>query len=299
MLSYAEPNKQTMNSENLMPRWVFNRLKRLAVLVSVLALSFTAAATNEKPFIIVASTTSTEDSGLFDYMLPKFERQTDIDVRVVAVGTGEAIELAKHGDADVLLVHHKPSEQAFVAQGHGVKRYPVMWNDFIIVGPGFDPADISGIKNAPKAFRKIAEAKATFASRGDDSGTHSKELEIWQSAGVNVAKASGKWYRELGQGMGPTLNTAAAMNAYTLSDRGTWIAFDNRQNLKILVQGDPELINQYGVILVNPKKHPYVKAKAGEQFIDWLVSKRGQKIIGSYQLKNQQLFHPNAGDPGA
>lgn len=253
----------------------------------------------EQPFIIVASTTSTDDSGFFDAMLPIFEGESGVDVRVVAVGTGQAIELAKRGDADVLFVHHKPSEKAFVAAGHGVKRYPVMWNDFIIVGPASDPAGIEGMKAATAAFEKIAKAKALFASRGDDSGTHKKELEIWQAAGVAAGQASGTWYRELGQGMGPTLNTAAGMDAYTFTDHGTWVSFDNKGNLKVLVAGDPNLINQYGVILVNPRKHPHVKAKAGQAFIDWLMSEKGQRAIGSYMLKGQQLFHPNADDPKA
>jgi len=271
----------------------------LGVVLSVIACSAGLNAQANKPFIIVASTTSTQDSGLFDYALPKFEKKTGIDVRVIAVGTGQAIDIARRGDADVLFVHHKPSEEKFVAEGQGVKRYPVMWNDFIIVGPKSDPAHIKGLKNAVEAFAEIAKAKATFASRGDDSGTNKKELELWEAAGINVEQASGAWYRELGQGMGPTLNSAAAMNAYTLSDRGTWIAFNNRQTLGILVQGGPNLVNQYGVILVNPKKHPDVKVKEGQEFIDWLVSKEGQRVIGSYKLKGQQLFHPNANDPDA
>ena len=282
-----------------MSLWRFWRTHILGVALSVIACSAGLKAQANKPFIIVASTTSTQDSGLFDYALPKFEKKTGIDVRVIAVGTGQAIDIARRGDADVLFVHHKPSEEKFVAEGQGVKRYPVMWNDFIIVGPRSDPAHIKGLKNAVKAFASIAKAKATFASRGDDSGTNKKELELWEAAGINVEQASGAWYRELGQGMGPTLNSAAAMNAYTLSDRGTWIAFNNRQTLGILVQGGPNLVNQYGVILVNPKKHPDVKVKEGQEFIDWLVSKEGQRVIGSYKLKGQQLFHPNANDPDA
>jgi tungstate transport system substrate-binding protein len=274
-----------------------NRSPSLVLAVAAYAAGLSLSA--EERFIVVASTTSTEDSGFFHYVLPKFEKHSGVDVRVVVVGTGEAIELAERGDADVLFVHHKPSEQAFVDEGFGVKRYPVMWNDFIVVGPRADPADIEGMKDAAGAFNKIADAKASFASRGDDSGTHKKELEIWEAADVNVDKASGTWYRELGQGMGPTLNTAAGMDAYTLSDRGTWISFNNRQDLDVLVQGDPNLLNQYGVILVSPKKHPHVKAEAGQEFIDWLLSKEGQRVIGSYNLKGQQLFHPNAGDPHA
>jgi tungstate transport system substrate-binding protein len=279
--------------------WRFWRAPILGVALSVIACSAGLNAQANNPFIVVASTTSTRDSGLFEHILPVFEKKTGIEVRVVAVGTGEAIELAERGDADVLFVHHKASEEQFVAEGQGVKRYPVMWNDFIIAGPKSDPAHIKGMKDAVKAFARMGKAKATFASRGDDSGTNKKELELWEAAGINVEQASGTWYRELGQGMGPTLNSAAAMNAYTLSDRGTWIAFNNRQNLSILVQGGPNLVNQYGVILVNPKKHPDVKVKEGQAFIDWLISKQGQSTIGAYQLKGQQLFHPNANDPNA
>ena len=269
------------------------------ILGLVLALSVCTAASAAQPFIVVASTTSTQDSGLFDDLLPKFEKKSGVDVRVVAVGTGEAIGIAERGDADVLFVHYKPDEEAFVEAGHGVKRFPVMYNDFIIVGPKSDPAKIEGGKSATDAFDKIADAQAAFASRGDDSGTHQKELEIWKVADVDVDAANGTWYRSLGQGMGPTLNTAASMDAYTLADRGTWISFNNRQNLEVLVAGDPELFNQYGVILVNPEKHPHVKAKEGQAFIDWLVSPAGQKAIASYKLKGKQLFYPNANEPGA
>jgi tungstate transport system substrate-binding protein len=254
------------------------------------------AASAAAPYIVVASTTSTQDSGLFDYLLPKFELATGVDVRVVALGTGEAIEVAERCDADVLFVHHKASEEEFVAAGYGVKRYPVMWNDFIVVGPGSDPANIQGMANVTQAFKKIASSESAFASRGDDSGTHNKELEIWDSAGVDVAQESGTWYRELGQGMGPTLNTAAAMNAYTLADRGTWLAFKNRRNLDVQVEGDPALLNQYGVILVSPKQCASVKAEPGQRFIDWLISDEGQQAIGSYKINGQQLFHPDAGD---
>jgi tungstate transport system substrate-binding protein len=267
--------------------------------LSAVVFAADSTANAEQAFIVVASTTSTDDSGFFDNVLPIFERESGVDVRVVAVGTGQAIEIAKRGDADVLFVHHKASEKAFVAAGYGVKRYPVMWNDFIIVGPASDPAGIQGMRDATAAFEKIAETEAVFASRGDDSGTHKKELKIWKDAGVAAAEASGTWYRELGQGMGPTLNIAAGMDAYTLTDRGTWISFNNRGNLKVLVEGDPNLINQYGLILVNPKKYPHVKANAGQKFIDWLISKEGQRAIGSYTVKGQQLFHPNAHDPEA
>jgi tungstate transport system substrate-binding protein len=276
-----------------------SRAPVLALVLSAIACLASLAIGAEAPYIVVASTTSTEESGLFGHILPVFEKQADIDVRVVAVGTGQAIELAKRGDADVLFVHHKPSELQFVAEGYGAKRYPVMWNDFIIVGPKFDPAGIGGAKNAAQALAKIARAQAPFASRGDDSGTHKKELELWKAAGVDAEEASGIWYRELGQGMGPTLNTAAGMNAYTLTDRGTWLSFGNRRNLVILAHGDPTLFNQYAVILVSPEKHPHVKAQQGQEFIDWLTSKQGQHAIGSYKIDGQRLFHPNAGDPGA
>ncbi|HEX2242502.1 MAG TPA: substrate-binding domain-containing protein [Gammaproteobacteria bacterium] len=266
---------------------------------SIIACSAGLNARVDNPFIVVASTTSTQDSGLFDYLLPKFEKKTGIDVRVVAVGTGQAIDIAERCDADVLFVHHKPSEEEFVARGYGVERHPVMWNDFVVVGPKSDPAHIEGMQKTVKAFKRIAQSKATFASRGDDSGTNKEELELWQAAGINVDKASGTWYRELGQGMGPTLNIAAGMDAYTLTDRGTWISFNNRGDLEILVQGDPRLSNEYGITLVNIEHCPNVKAKAGQEFIDWLISKQGQKAIGAYKLRGQQLFHPNASDRNA
>ena len=261
-------------------------------MAAVVALSMPVHA--EDRYITVASTTSTEASGLFGHILPAFEEETGIEVRVVAVGTGQAIEVAKRGDADVLFVHHKPSEEAFVENGFGVKRHPVMYNDFIIVGPGDDPAGVEGMENAPAALAEIAEAEAPFASRGDDSGTHKKELGLWDKAGIDVAEEGGSWYRETGAGMGRTLNTAAGMNAYALADRGTWISFDNRQDLELLVEGDPDLFNPYGVILVNPEKHGHVKAEMGQQFIDWLTSEDGQDAIASYRLRGQQLFTPNA-----
>jgi len=244
--------------------------------------------------ITVASTTSTEHSGLFGHLLPTFEEETGIDVRVVAVGTGQAIEIARRGDADVLLVHHKPSEEAFVDKGYGVKRHPVMYNDFIIIGPGDDPADIAGMDDAPKALARIAEADAAFTSRGDNSGTHKKEMALWAEAGIDPAAADGNWYRETGSGMGPTLNTAASMSAYALADRGTWISFNNRQDLEVLVEGDPRLFNPYGVILVNPERHPHVNAEAGQRFIDWLVSETGQRAIAAFRLRGQQLFTPHS-----
>jgi tungstate transport system substrate-binding protein len=264
-----------------------------ALLATGLGLSIGPALGQDK-FITVASTTSTENSGLFGYLLPLFQEKTGIEVRVVAVGTGQAIELARNGDADVLFVHHKPSEEKFVADGLGVERHEVMYNDFVIVGPASDPAGIKGDKDVVDAMGKIAAAQAPFASRGDDSGTHKAELALWQEAGVDVAGASGTWYRETGSGMGPTLNTAASMDAYALTDRGTWLAFDNRQNLEILVEGDPRLFNQYGIILVNPEKHPHVKAELGQAFIDWVLSDEGQEAIGAFKINGQQAFFPNA-----
>ena len=244
--------------------------------------------------IVVQSTTSTQNSGLFDYMLPKFTAKTGIQVKVVAVGTGQALKNARNGDGDVLLVHAKPAEEKFVADGYGVKRSDLMYNDFVIVGPKSDPAGIRGGKDAIAALTKLAQTKSPFASRGDDSGTNKKELRLWKETGISPEKASGDWYRETGSGMGATLNTAAGMGAYTMSDRATWIAFKNKGDLEILVEGDKRLFNQYGVILVNPKKYPHVNVKAGQAFIDWLLSKEGQAVIASYKLNGQQLFFPNA-----
>jgi len=264
-----------------------------ALLAAGLGLSSGPAATQEN-FITVASTTSTENSGLFGELLPMFQEETGIEVRVVAVGTGQAIKLAENGDADVLFVHHKASEEQFVADGFGVARHEVMYNDYVIVGPASDPAGINGSKDVADAFQKVAAAEAPFASRGDDSGTHKAELALWQEAGIDVAGASGTWYRETGSGMGPTLNTAAGMDAYALTDRGTWLSFDNRQNLEIVVEGDPRLFNQYGIILVNPDKHPHVKAELGQTFIDWVLSDDGQEAIGAFEINGQQAFFPNA-----
>ncbi len=244
--------------------------------------------------ITVASTTSTENSGLFEYLLPKFEADTGIEVRVVALGTGQAIRVAKNGDADVLFVHHRPSEDAFVADGYGLKRYAVMHNDFVIVGPASDPASIRGGDDAAKALAAIASSESTFASRGDDSGTHKKELSLWQKAGVDPGAANESWYRETGSGMGATLNTASGMDAHALTDRATWIRFGNKGDLVILTEGDPVLFNPYGVILVNPDRHPHVNAEAGQAFVDWLVSPRGQSLIGDYRIEGQPAFFPDA-----
>jgi tungstate transport system substrate-binding protein len=247
----------------------------------------------DERFIVVASTTSTQDSGLFDYLLPLFTKKTGIEVRVVAKGTGQAIDLAKKGDADVLFVHDKKSEEQFVADGFGLTRFEVMYNDFIIVGPQADPAGIKGMSEAPVALAKIAAAAAPFASRGDDSGTHKAELRLWKEAGIDVKAASGTWYRETGSGMGPTLNTAAGMGAYALADRGTWLAFKNKSDLQILVEGDKKLFNQYGVMLVNPAKYPHVKAADGQAFVDWLISPEGQQAIANYKIGGQQVFYHN------
>ena len=273
---------------------------RRALLALVLGLvTLAGAARAEDRFITIASTTSTQDSGLFDYLLPIFTKKTGIAVHVVAVGTGQALKIGQQGDADVLFVHDRAGEEKFVADGYGVKREPLMYNDFIIVGPDSDPAQIKGDKAAIDAFQKIAAAKAPFASRGDDSGTNRMELRLWKSAKTDVKSASGDWYKSLGQGMGPTLNTAAAMNAYTLSDRATWSKFANKQHLVILVEGDRRLFNQYGVILVNPQKHPNVKVADGQAFIDWLISPEGQAAIAGYKIGGVQAFFPDHDQPGA
>jgi tungstate transport system substrate-binding protein len=263
-----------------------------ALLLGVIA---PPAAEAEDKFIIVQSTTSTQNSGLFEHILPNFTKKTGISVRVVAVGTGQALKNAENGDGDVVLVHSKPDEEKFVAEGWGVKRRDVMYNDFVIVGPAADAAKIGRSQNAVEGFKKIAETEAPFASRGDDSGTNKAELKLWQDAGIDPKSASGKWYLETGSGMGATLNTAVGKQAYALTDRGTWLSFANKDDFKVLVEGDPKLFNQYGVILVNPAKHPNVKAKEGQVFIDWLTGPEGQAAIASYKIDGQQLFFPNAG----
>ncbi len=245
-------------------------------------------------FILLQSTTSTANSGLYDYILPLFTEKAGIQVHVVAVGTGQAIKNAMNGDGDVLLVHAKSAEEKFVADGYGVERFDVMYNDFIIVGPPTDPAQISGMNDAPAAFKKIAENKAIFASRGDNSGTHKKEIKLWQAANIEPSQASGVWYRETGSGMGATLNVAVGMGAYTMTDRGTWISFKNKADYQILLEEDDKLFNQYGITLVNPEKHTNVKSEEGRVFIDWILSEAGQKAIASYQLNGQPLFFPNA-----
>ena len=258
-----------------------------------LALFGQAGAQAQERFITVASTTSTEQSGLFDHLLPKFTEKTGIEVRVVAQGTGQALKTGESGDADVVFVHDPVAEQAFVEAGWGVERQPVMYNDFVIVGPRSDPAGIRGSADAAAALTAIKDAAAPFASRGDDSGTHKAELRLWEAAGVDLGAADG-WYRETGSGMGPTLNTASGMNAYALTDRGTWLNFGNRGELEVVVEGDDRLFNPYGVMLVNPEKHPHVKAAEGRAFIDWLTSEEGQQAIADYKIGGEQLFFPNA-----
>jgi tungstate transport system substrate-binding protein len=256
--------------------------------------------------IVVASTTSTQDSGLFGYLLPIVKQKLGIDVKVLAQGTGQALDTARRGDADVVFVHAKSAEQKFLAEGFGVKRYPVMYNDFVLIGPQSDPAGIKG-KDILAALQTVKAKAAPFISRGDRSGTHIAELALWKEAGIDIAQDKGQdkaqdrgpWYKEIGQGMGAALNMASASDAYVLSDRGTWLAFQNRGGLAVLVEGDKRLFNQYGVMLVNPAKYPSVKKDLGQQFIDWLISPEGQKVIAGYKINGQQLFYPNASDPNA
>jgi tungstate transport system substrate-binding protein len=269
------------------------------LVIAAAALAFASHAIAQDKSIVVASTTSTQDSGLFGHLLPMFKARTGIDVKVVAQGTGQALDTARRGDADVVFVHAKPAEEKFVSEGFGVKRYPVMYNDFILVGPKSDPAGIKGSKDIVAALTAIKAKGADFISRGDKSGTHQAELNLWKVAGIDVAKDKGPWYKEIGQGMGAALNTASASNAYVLADRGTWLSFKNRGDLVISVEGDKRLFNQYGVMLVNPEKHPSVKKDLGQQFIDWLVSAEGQKAIADYKINSEQLFYPNANDSGA
>jgi tungstate transport system substrate-binding protein len=274
-------------------------LRRILFFFLFAAAAFAAApAAAQEKFIVVASTTSTQDSGLFGYLLPMFKQKAGIAVRVVAQGTGQALDTARRGDADVVFVHAKAAEEKFLAEGFGVKRYPVMYNDFVLIGPQGDPAGVKG-KDIVTALRTIKAKAAPFISRGDRSGTHIAELKLWKDAGIDIATDKGPWYRDIGQGMGAALNMASAANAYVLSDRGTWLAFKNRGDLAIVVEGDKRLFNQYGVMLVNPAKHPNVKADLGQQFIDWLVSPEGQKVIAGYKIDGHQLFYANAGDPNA
>jgi tungstate transport system substrate-binding protein len=274
-------------------------LLRRAVLAALLLAAATVGARAEQRFITVASTTSTEQSGLFGWLLPAFTKKTGIEVRVVAVGTGQALKLGERGDADVVFVHDKPSELKFMEAGWGVDRREVMYNDFVLIGPKSDPAHVAGGHDIVAAYKAIAAGKAPFLSRGDDSGTNKAELRLWKDAGVDVKAVSGSWYRETGSGMGPTLNSAAAIGAYTFSDRGTWLNFKNRQDLAILVEGDKRLFNQYGVMLVNPAKHPTVKKELGMTFIDWLTAPEGQKTIADYKINGEQLFFPDYRKPAS
>jgi len=275
-------------------------LKHWVVRVSVMILALCVAPESfAQKFITVASTTSTEQSGMFKHLLPIFTKKTGIEVRVVALGTGQSLDMARRGDADVVFVHARSLEEKFIGDGYGVKRLPVMYNDFVLVGPKSDPAKIAGGKDTLEALRKIKGAAAPFVSRGDRSGTHTAELTLWKQAGIDIAAEKGPWYRDTGQGMGPALNTASSMNGYILTDRATWISFKNRGDLAILVEGDKRLFNQYGVILVNPEKHKHVEKEMGQALIDWVVSSEGQKAIAEFKIGSEQLFFPNANDAGA
>jgi tungstate transport system substrate-binding protein len=275
---------------------MFTRRFLIAIVTSFL---FGGSALAQDKSIVVASTTSTQDSGLFGHILPLFKAKTGIDVRVVAQGTGQALDTGRRGDADVVFVHAKSAEQKFLAEGFGVKRYPVMYNDFILIGPKSDPANIFGSKDIVAALGALKSKAIAFISRGDKSGTHQAELSLWRIAGIDIAKDKGPWYKEIGQGMGAALNTAAASNAYVLSDRGTWLSFKNKSDLAIMVEGDKRLFNQYGVVLVNPQKYPNVRKELGQQFIDWLISPEGQKAIADYKINGEQMFYANASDPDA
>jgi tungstate transport system substrate-binding protein len=274
-----------------------NRQTFIIAAIAAAALLVHSAVAQDKS-IVVASTTSTEDSGLFGHILPAFKAKTGIDVKVVAQGTGQALDTGRRGDADVVFVHAKSAEERFVAEGAGVRRYPVMYNDFVLIGPASDPAGAKG-KDIVAGLQAIKDKAAPFISRGDRSGTHMAELELWKAAGVDIGKEKGPWYKEIGQGMGAALNTASAANAYVLADRGTWLSFKNRGDLAIVVEGDKRLFNQYGVILVNPAKHPHVKTELGQAFINWLISPEGQQAIADYKINGEQLFFPNTHVLGA
>ena len=278
---------------------MFNRRSLIAALAfGAVALAAQLGIAQDKS-IVVSSTTSTQDSGLFEHLLPLFKSKTGITVKVVAQGTGKALDTGRRGDSDVVFVHAKSQEDKFVADGDGVKRFPVMYNDFVLIGPKSDPAGVKGMKDVGKALTQIKDKKADFISRGDRSGTHSAELRLWKAAGVDIEKDKGAWYKAIGQGMGAALNTAGAGKAYVLSDRATWIHFKNKGDLAILVEGDKRMFNQYGVMLVNPAKHPNVKKDLGQTFIDWLISPEGQKAIANYKIDGEQLFYPNAQDHNA
>jgi tungstate transport system substrate-binding protein len=273
---------------------------RRTIIAAAVAAAFIAPAVHaQDKSIVVASTTSTQDSGLFGYLLPIVKEKTGITVKVVAQGTGQALDTGRRGDADVVWVHAKSAELKFLAEGQGVKRYPVMYNDFVLIGPKSDPAHVKGMTDVAKAFQRLKDKQASFISRGDRSGTNIAELKLWKDAGIDIAKDKGPWYKAIGQGMGAALNTAGASGAYVLSDRGTWIHFKNKGDLEILVEGDKRMFNQYGIMLVNPAKHPNVKKELGQQFIDFIISPAGQKVIANYKINDQQLFYPNANSPGA
>ena len=275
--------------------------RRMVMVAAALATAIlTTPVCAQDKSIVVSSTTSTQDSGLFGYILPLFKEKTGIDVKVIAQGTGQALDTGRRGDSDVVFVHAKSAEEKFLAEGEGVKRHPVMYNDFVLIGPKSDPAGIKGMKDVAKALTTIKDKQADFISRGDRSGTHIAELALWnKTAGIDIEKEKGPWYKSIGQGMGAALNTAGASNGYVLSDRGTWLSFKNKGDLQILVEGDKRLFNQYGVTLVNPAKHPNVKKELGQAFIDWLISPEGQKAIANYKINGEQLFYPNASDPSA
>jgi tungstate transport system substrate-binding protein len=274
------------------------RFSSLSFAVLIGAIVHFAPAAAQDRSIVVASTTSTQDSGLFGYLLPIFKARTGIEVRVIAQGTGQALDTARRGDADVVFVHARAQEEKFLAEGFGVKRFDVMYNDFVLIGPSSDPAGVRG-KDIETALKTIAAKAAPFVSRGDRSGTHSAELALWKQAGIDIPTVKGPWYREIGQGMGAALNTASALNGYVLSDRGTWISFKNRGELEIAVEGDKRLFNQYGVMLVNPEKFPSVKKELGQTFVDWLISAKGQAAIAGYKIDGQQLFFPDAAKKGS
>jgi len=278
---------------------MLNRLSLIAAAALGSVLLAVPVASAHDNTIVVASTTSTEDSGLFEYLLPIYKQKTGVTVKVVSQGTGQALNTGRAGDADVVFVHAKSAEEKFLAEGQGVKRYPVMYNDFVLIGPKSDPAGVKGMKDVGKAFTTIKDKQASFISRGDKSGTHDAELALWTASGIDIEKDKGAWYRSIGQGMGAALNTAGASDSYVLSDRGTWIHFKNKGDLQILVEGDKRMFNQYGVMLVNPAKHPTVKKELGQQFIDYLISPEGQKGIANYKINGEQLFYPNANDAGA
>jgi tungstate transport system substrate-binding protein len=277
---------------------MYNRRTFIAAAI-IATFTIGAPAFAQDKSIVVSSTTSTQDSGLFGHLLPLFKAKTGIEVKVVSQGTGQALDTGRRGDADVVFVHAKAQEEKFIADGFGVKRNPVMYNDFVLIGPKSDPAGIKGTKDIAAALTMIKDKKAPFISRGDKSGTHSAELNLWKTSGIDIEKDKGDWYKAIGQGMGAALNTASAGNAYVLADRGTWISFKNRGDLVVAVEGDKRLFNQYGVILVNPAKHATVKKDLGQAFIDYLISPEGQKAIADYKINGEQLFYPNATDAGA